>query len=34
MRGRTVTGPAGADWRSDEIRPYLEKYRAGASPAA
>lgn len=32
--GLLATGPAGADWRSDEIRPYLEKYLAGAKPAA
>jgi len=32
--GLLVTGPAGQDWRSDEIRPYLEKYFAGAIPAA
>ena len=32
--GLLVTGPAGQDWRSDEIRPYLEKYFAGATPAA
>ena len=31
--GLLVTGPSGADWRSDEIRPYLEKYLAGATPA-
>ena len=31
--GLLVTGPAGEDWRSDEIRPYLEKYLAGAVPA-
>ena len=31
--GLLATGPAGADWRSDEIRPYLEKYLAGAKPA-
>jgi aromatic ring hydroxylase len=31
--GLLVTGPAGADWRSDELRPYLEKYLAGAAPA-
>ncbi len=32
--GLLVTGPAGQDWRSDEIRPYLEKYLVGATPAA
>lgn len=32
--GLLVTGPAGADWRSDAIRPVLEKYLAGARPAA
>ena len=32
--GLLVTGPSGHDWRSDEIRPYLEKYLAGAVPAA
>jgi 4-hydroxybutyryl-CoA dehydratase / vinylacetyl-CoA-Delta-isomerase len=32
--GLLVTGPAGDDWRSDEIRPVLEKYLAGAAPAA
>ncbi len=32
--GLLVTGPAGQDWRSDEIRPYLEKYYAGATPAS
>ena len=31
--GLLVTGPSGADWRSDELRPYLEKYFAGATPA-
>ena len=31
--GLLVTGPGGADWRSDTIRPYLEKYFAGATPA-
>ena len=31
--GLLVTGPGGADWRSDELRPYLEKYFAGATPA-
>ena len=32
--GLLVTGPAGADWRSDEVRPYLEKYFAAAKPAS
>jgi 4-hydroxybutyryl-CoA dehydratase / vinylacetyl-CoA-Delta-isomerase len=32
--GLLVTGPAGADWRSEEIRPYLEKYLVGAGPTA
>jgi aromatic ring hydroxylase len=32
--GLLVTGPSGADWRSGEVRPYLEKYLAGATPAA
>lgn len=31
--GLLVTGPAGADWASDEVRPYLEKYFAAAAPA-
>ncbi|MEZ5101110.1 MAG: 4-hydroxyphenylacetate 3-hydroxylase N-terminal domain-containing protein [Thermoleophilia bacterium] len=31
--GLLVTGPGGPDWRNDEIRPYLEKYFAGAVPA-
>lgn len=31
--GLLVTGPGGADWRSDELRPYLEKYFVGAAPA-
>jgi aromatic ring hydroxylase len=31
--GLLVTGPSGHDWRSDEVRPYLEKYLAGAVPA-
>ncbi len=31
--GLLVTGPSGHDWRSDEIRPYLEKYLVGAVPA-
>ena len=32
--GLLVTGPSGEDWRSGEVRPYLEKYLAAASPAA
>lgn len=32
--GLLVTGPSGADWASPELRPYLEKYFAGAVPAA
>jgi aromatic ring hydroxylase len=32
--GLLVTGPSGYDWRSDSVRPYLEKYLAGAGPAA
>jgi aromatic ring hydroxylase len=32
--GLLVTGPSGEDWRSDAVRPYLEKYFAGAAPAA
>jgi len=32
--GLLVTGLGGADWRSDELRPYLEKYFVGAAPAA
>jgi 4-hydroxybutyryl-CoA dehydratase / vinylacetyl-CoA-Delta-isomerase len=32
--GLLVTGPSGYDWRSDAVRPYLEKYLAGATPAA
>ena len=31
--GLLVTGPAGADWDSPEIRPVLEKYFRGAWPA-
>jgi 4-hydroxybutyryl-CoA dehydratase / vinylacetyl-CoA-Delta-isomerase len=31
--GLLVTGPAGADWESPEIRPLLDKYLAGAWPA-
>lgn len=31
--GLLVTGPSGHDWRSPELRPYLEKYLAGAVPA-
>jgi aromatic ring hydroxylase len=30
--GLLVTGPCGADWESDEIRPVLEKYLRGAWP--
>ena len=30
--GLLVTGPSGYDWRSEEVRPYLEKYLAGAVP--
>ncbi|MGL6279853.1 MAG: 4-hydroxyphenylacetate 3-hydroxylase N-terminal domain-containing protein [Gaiella sp.] len=32
--GLLVTGPAGDDWRAEELRPVLEKYLAGATPAA
>jgi aromatic ring hydroxylase len=32
--GLLVTGPAGADWESPDVRPYLEKYFVGAVPAA
>jgi 4-hydroxybutyryl-CoA dehydratase/vinylacetyl-CoA-Delta-isomerase len=32
--GLLVTGPGGADWASPAVRPYLEKYLAGAVPAA
>jgi aromatic ring hydroxylase len=32
--GLLVTGPGGDDWRSDAVRPVLEKYYAGATPAA
>ena len=31
--GLLVTGPGGPDWRNDELRPYLEKYFVGATPA-
>jgi aromatic ring hydroxylase len=31
--GLLVTGPAGADWESPDVRPYLEKYFVGAVPA-
>ena len=31
--GLLVTGPGGADWESPAVRPYLEKYFAGAVPA-
>jgi aromatic ring hydroxylase len=32
--GLLVTGPGGEDWRSDAVRPFLEKYFAAAAPAA
>jgi aromatic ring hydroxylase len=32
--GLLVTGPGGADWKSPHVRPYLDKYLAGASPAS
>jgi 4-hydroxybutyryl-CoA dehydratase / vinylacetyl-CoA-Delta-isomerase len=32
--GLLVTGPSGEDWQNPEVRPYLEKYFAGATPAA
>jgi len=32
--GLLVTGPGGADWRSEAVRPVLEKYFAAARPAA
>ncbi len=32
--GLLVTGPSGADWEHPELRPLLEKYLAGAVPAA
>jgi 4-hydroxybutyryl-CoA dehydratase/vinylacetyl-CoA-Delta-isomerase len=32
--GLLVTGVGGSDWESPELRPYLEKYLAGAVPAA
>jgi aromatic ring hydroxylase len=32
--GLLVTGPSGEDWRSDAVRPFLDKYFAGAAPAA
>jgi aromatic ring hydroxylase len=32
--GLLVTGVGRADWESSELRPYLEKYLAGAVPAA
>jgi 4-hydroxybutyryl-CoA dehydratase/vinylacetyl-CoA-Delta-isomerase len=32
--GLPVTGPGAADWSSDDVRPYLEKYFAAAAPAA
>jgi aromatic ring hydroxylase len=31
--GLLVTGPSGADWESEEVRPVLEKYFRGAWPA-
>jgi aromatic ring hydroxylase len=31
--GLLVTGPSGEDWRSDAVRPFLEKYFAAAAPA-
>ena len=31
--GLLVTGPGGADWASDEVRPVLEKYYQAAVPA-
>ena len=31
--GLLVTGPGGADWASDEVRPVLEKYYQAAAPA-
>lgn len=31
--GLLVTGPSGADWESEEVRPVLEKYLGGAWPA-
>jgi aromatic ring hydroxylase len=32
--GLLVTGPSGQDWRSESIRPVLEKYFVGATPAS
>lgn len=32
--GLLVTGPSGHDWRSEAVRPFLDKYLAGATPAA
>ena len=32
--GLLVTGPGGADWDSETVRPYLEKYLSAAAPAA
>jgi aromatic ring hydroxylase len=32
--GLLATGPGDADWSSPQVRPYLEKYLAGAIPAA
>ena len=31
--GLLVTGPGGADWRSEEVRPVLEKYLGASAPA-
>lgn len=31
--GLLVTGPGGADWASDDVRPVLEKYFSAAAPA-
>jgi aromatic ring hydroxylase len=31
--GLLVTGLGGADWASEQVRPYMEKYFAGAAPA-
>jgi aromatic ring hydroxylase len=31
--GLLVTGPSGADWNSNEVRPVLEKYLRAAWPA-
>jgi aromatic ring hydroxylase len=32
--GLLVTGPGGADWAAESVRPYLEKYFGAAVPAA